>query len=247
MKLRRNSDPLNAAGLTRLADGTAQGAEREALERAVAGSPELAGELAEQQRAVELLAALDVKAPEALHARLRTVEERPARPRRRHTTTRAAVIAITALAIAIVALARPTHQPEVRSVAPLALDAATLPAPTAHNHTILNVKVDRTAFPNWDWRGWRTSGSRLDKLDGHIVETVYYRAEGYERIGYSIVGGAALRLGSVQRTLRRGGVSYSVLADGPARVITWQRDGHTCVLASRHATVGTLLALAAVA
>jgi anti-sigma factor RsiW len=63
MILRANKKAAEQAAITRLADGSATEAERARLEAAVARSPELAAELAEQRRVVAMLASLDVGAP----------------------------------------------------------------------------------------------------------------------------------------------------------------------------------------
>ena len=73
---------------------------------------------------------------------------------------------------------------------------------------------------------------------------MFYSAEGYERVGYAIVGGAALRVTGARRAATLAGVTYSTIRDGGASIVTWRRDGHTCVLASRPASVSALIALA---
>jgi len=96
----------------------------------------------------------------------------------------------------------------VRSVVAIALATGDgVPRGELARHALLGVAIDRVAFPNWSTRGWRTSGSRIDTLGGQHVETVYYTAEGYERVGYAIVGGAALRITGARRAATRGGVS----------------------------------------
>jgi len=247
MNLWPNRDREAPAALARLADGNATDAERAQLEAAVARSPELAAALAAQRRALALVAALDVEAPAELHARVRALAQPPVRrqPHRR-VAARTALVAALAVVILVAALARSQSQPDVHSVLGLTLSAATQPAPAvnARDHATLDVAVNRTVFPNWRSRGWHTTGARLDNLDGHVVETVYYTAEGYERVGYSIVGGAALRVGGWQRTITQRGVRYWVIDSRGASVLTWRRDGHTCVLASRRVPVQALLALA---
>ncbi|HEY3186282.1 MAG TPA: hypothetical protein VGJ70_02325, partial [Solirubrobacteraceae bacterium] len=47
------------------------------------------------------------------------------------------------------------------------------------------------------------------------------------------------------RRVRRGALPLAVLQHRGATVVTWRRDGHTCVLASREAGVARLVRLAA--
>ena len=247
MILRANKKAAEQAAITRLADGSATEAERARLEAAVARSPELAAELAEQRRVVAMLASLDVGAPASLHQRL-VAPEPPTARRRARPTSRIAIVTVVLIALLVFAIARPGGHANVRSVVAIALATGdgVPPGVSSHDHALLGVAIDRVAFPNWSTRGWRTSGSRIDTLGGQHVETVYYTAEGYERVGYAIVGGAALRITGARRAATRGGVSYWTIPDGRASVVTWRRDGHTCVLASRHAPVSALIALASV-
>ena len=69
---RRRGNDEELAELAALADGSLAPERRAALEARVAASPELAAQLAEQQRAVALAqsAAAEVEAPAALRARI---------------------------------------------------------------------------------------------------------------------------------------------------------------------------------
>ncbi|MGH2890238.1 MAG: hypothetical protein ACRDNJ_11480, partial [Solirubrobacteraceae bacterium] len=123
------------AELARLADGTLP-AERAARLRAhIERSPELAAALAEQERAVTMLRALDTPAPQRLHAavaetaepRRRPRLERPDRVRSRSRWLRTlALPAVAAVAVAIVASGTPA--PTVAQTARLGLAAAARPA-----------------------------------------------------------------------------------------------------------------------
>ena len=91
------------AELAALADGSLTAERRAALEARVESSPELAGRLAEQERALALTrsVAAEIEAPPALRARIEA-EQRAREPRR---ARRMAVIGAAAAAAAVVAVA----------------------------------------------------------------------------------------------------------------------------------------------
>ncbi len=242
MKLRPK--PSDEDRLARLADGSIAEAERAELERAVAASPELAAKLAEQRRALQIVAAVDVEAPVRLLGRISGPEPAARRARRRLPIRGVVVVAGVALILALIAI-RGTAA-DVRGEVHIALDRATLSAP-ARSRTdpaALTVSVAGISFPYWSGRGWRATGARTDSFGDRAVETVFYNSADYGRVGYSIVAGAPLAVGRTQQVLRGGGVVYSILSADGATVVTWQREGHTCVLASRRAPASALLALA---
>jgi anti-sigma factor RsiW len=245
MNLRHHhSDRSDEAALARLADGSIAENERAELEHSAAASPELAAKLAEQRRAIAIVAAVDVEAPARLLERLRNPQ--PARRPRRRWVTRRGVIAVAAVIVILALLAARNHGLDVRGEAHLALARATLAPPrqSANDRAVLTAAVGGAAFPSWRGRGWRATGARSDALDGRSVETVFYDSSGYGRVGYSIVAGSPLAVGNAQSVRRYAGVSYAVLKFDGATVVTWPRDGHTCVLASRRAPVAVLLGLA---
>lgn len=249
-------DPMNEnpesvqVRLTRLADASVSARERARLLAEVERSPERAAELAEQQRAVGLIRSIDVSAPERLRHRTETMM-RPARDRRRLLRPRLTIVpAAGALAAVIVALvvilSLRTTVPTVAQAAQLALSPATLPAPAANpsNPDLLALRVDGVAYPNYIRTvGWEASGARRDELHGRDVTTVVYTNPRGDRVGYSIVSGAALT--PPAGTLRVvSGVSFVLARSGPGTLITWRRAGHTCIIAGRGTSPATLLALA---
>jgi hypothetical protein len=132
-----------------------------------------------------------------------------------------------------------------RTVA-LTLRPATMTAPAEdpHNGSQLMVSVDGVRFPYWEESfGFRTTGERLDRVDGRRVTTVFYADSHNDWIGYAIVAGAAPHVGGGVVT-RREGIAYRMLSSGGAQVVTWVRDGHLCVVAGHGVSRGTLLSLA---
>jgi hypothetical protein len=168
---------------------------------------------------------------------------RPALRRRRLALPRwrplAALAGVAAaLAIALV-LATGSGAPTVTAV----LDAAG-GAPAAAispaGGPLLPVEAEGVRFPDYAEKfGWRAAGQRTDEVDGRSVTTVTY-ARGGERVRYSIVVGDALdqpdgaNLEAEGTRLRR---------IGDANAVTWERQGHTCVMAGS-APLRTLAELA---
>ncbi len=244
--------------LARLADGSLPADERERLGERIDRSPRLRAQLDEQQRALTLLRAFDAPAPASLRASIEAEIGAPAigRSRRaagRHRRGPALVIpALTALAVAVaavlVALRGATGTPTVPQAARLALAAATMPAPAvdASDPSRLRLSAAGIPFPNWaSAGGWKAVGARSDVLDGRRVQTVFYADRAGTRVGYAIVSGAALAVPGGGRTVTLyGGAGLTLGRVGGARLITWRRDGHTCVIAGRTISDATLVTLA---
>ncbi len=255
------------ADLTRLADGSLPESERERLHARVARAPELQLRLREQQRAVTLVqSTAEVAAPASLRASVAELTDAtaPARGGRRGRTAsdrrrtavwrpRASIglVALAALLIAVVSVAlHGQTAPTVGSAARLALAPATGPKPalSATDHEVLAVRpvgARSIPFPSYvSQTAWRATGVRRDTLSGRHVTTVFYSVGG-TRIGYSIVSGAPLSAPSGSTVRGPTGVRYVFVSSGGAQIITWRRDGHTCVIAGRSVARSTLLALAA--
>jgi hypothetical protein len=210
---------------------------------------------AEQQRAVSLLRSVDVAAPDALRARLEAmIDEAGGRRQRRPLSARwrntLFVPAATALAVVIVALVvllgSGSSAPSVHQTAQLALSSATAPAPARDpaRPDLLSAAVDGIPFPSYesDTR-WRATGSRTQVVHDRTIITVYYRAPGGTRVGYSIVPGHYLSP-QTSASVVRGGVRFWFGRVGSGRYVTWVRGGHTCVIAGATVSNSTLLSLA---
>jgi len=259
------------ADLARLADGSLPEARQAELRAQVSGSPELTAALAEQQRAVSMLRALDQPAPAALRAR---VDELTAAGTRSHLTgagsrsqpsgagTRsprrplirwrralllpgATALAVVVAAIVIVA-GGTSSAPTVPQAAHLALAAATLPAPAVNpaDATELKLTAAGIPFPNYGSSDlWAASGARTDRLDGRTVTTVFYSDRTGDQVGYAIASGAPLA-GARGTAVRIYNTTFTLARQGQARLITWVRSGHTCVIAGRSVSYRTLQELA---
>jgi hypothetical protein len=167
-----------------------------------------------------------------------------ATPRPRRTFV---AVAATGLAAAVLALALALPgggAPSVQAAARVALLHATAPPPaTRAGGELLDASVEGIAYPNWTRAGWTTTGMRTDTVEGRSVRTVFYADGTGARIGYAIAAGDALALPDA-RAVRRHGVALRVLAIDGATVVTWRRDGHTCILAGHGVPAERLLTLA---
>jgi hypothetical protein len=119
------------------------------------------------------------------------------------------------------------------------------PAESPHSPRELTASVDGIPFPDWEGRfGWRSSGSRSDRLGGRTIRTVFYRGPAQQQVGYAIVAGTpppSLTGGIVEW---RYGTPYHVLQEGSGEVVAWLRKGHLCVVGGRGVSSATLLGLA---
>jgi hypothetical protein len=246
--------------LAALADGSLAPERRAEVEERVGGSHELKDALAEQRGTVALLTAVDVRAPASLHGRVEQMLTPAARRKRVLWRPRAVLAATAAAAIAVVAVAIGLSEGgsggglsgggpsalNVREAATLTLSPATMPAPaeSSANRAELAATVGGVPFPYWKERfGWRGSGARADRVGGRAVTTVFYSNARGRRIGYAIVSGRAPSV-SGGTVVSRWGVRYRVLSQSGATVVTWERDGHLCVVAGRGVSARTLLGLA---
>jgi len=214
----------------------------------------------EQRRIAELVRSFDVSAPESLH---RQVESLVATHQERDVAHRASrrvfspvglasagamLVAVVAIAIAV-GLSGGGSVPTVsfsQAAAPT-LRAATLPAPpeSAAHRAQLAAAVNGVPFPYWEDRfGWRTTGSRTDRVDGRSITTVFYADSSGRRIGYAILAGTPVPRvgGGVIAWL--GGITDRPPTENGASVVTWLRDGHLCVVSGHGVSSATLLRLA---
>jgi hypothetical protein len=251
--------------LAALADGSLAPERRERAQARADGSQGLRAALAEQRRAVELTAAVEVRAPASLHRELEALlapAQRHGGPSRRGAVRArlgirlagAGALAASAVAVALalvlsggmVLSGGSSPGLSVQRAAAFTLSPATMAAPVedeAHRAQ-LAASVGGVPFPYWKERfGWRGSGARNDRVGGREVTTVFYSNAKGQRIGYAIASGPAPAAHG-GRLVRHWGVSYRVLGDGGATVVAWQRDGHLCVVSGRGVSARTLLSLA---
>jgi hypothetical protein len=234
-----------------LADGSLRGRRREAVEARVRARPELAALLAEQEAAVCALRGIDVEAPATLRSALAgSVAARHARrPSGRALAIGLAGAAAAVAAVVVLALPAGTPGgPSVVQAAALGVRPATQPAPVADHFRpgFLKRSVGGVAYPDWGpGYGWRATGVRTDRIRGRQVVTVFYANRRGDRVAYGIVGGKALSVPGQADVTRRGKTAYRAFARGSRIVVTWERNGHTCVLSSAKTPAAELVELAA--
>ena len=211
---------------------------------------------------VELIHSIDARAPESLHRRVDTlIAHRSAGARRRDARERAprafglrprlaaggAILATVLALVIVIGLSGGSSTLSVHDASALALRAATAAAPSESTtaHTELAAAVDGVSFPYWgNHFGWRSTGSRVDHLDGRTITTVFYEHGRGRRVGYSIVAGGnapSLTGGVVSR---HDGTSYRLVDVNGAPVVAWLREGHLCIVSGRGVAGETLLRLA---
>jgi hypothetical protein len=202
---------------------------------------------------VELIRSSDVRAPDSLHRQLNALIASPRRRKLasppRLLTAGAVLAAVVAIAIAVGLGSGGGGAPTMsmrQAVAPT-LRAATLPAPpeSQAHHAQLAAAVDGVPFPYWeDHFGWRSTGTRSDRIDGRTVTTVFYSDSAGRRIGYAILAGTPAPRIDGGVVAWRGGTPYRMLTVNGAAVVTWLRDGRLCVVSGRGVSSATLLRLA---
>jgi hypothetical protein len=230
--------------LARLADGSTRGHERAELEAMVAGSPELQAALERQRAGISALRSLDLEAPAYLRRRVeegRSVRARPAR-RRRFALGGAIAGAAAGALIAVLLTADGPGEPTVIEAARYSELRPTQPSvpDSPANPKLLDAEVDGVPFPDLHEEfAWEQAGERSDGLDGRNTVTVYYQRPG-QRIGYTIVSGAAIDPPADGRRRIQNGVElYTTVEDGRA-IVTWTRNGRTCVLSGEGVSAADL-------
>jgi hypothetical protein len=204
-------------------------------------------DLGREDFAVAALQALELRAPHALRERIEAERERARGPaRRRRFTLGGALATATAAAALVVVLLLPggAGGPSVVEAAELGVRPPTEPAPAPGRPKLLDASAFGLPFPDWAQKfGWEPSGRRVDELDGRRAVTVFYEKKGRE-IAYTIISGDALPAPNASAAARREGTQLRYLSRDGRTIVTWERDGRTCVLSGDEVAAATLLDLA---
>ncbi|MDQ6821308.1 MAG: hypothetical protein M3076_13395 [Actinomycetota bacterium] len=250
------SSPYERAGISEgdlaaLADGSLRDHGRRAeLQRRIDASPELSATYERERRVVLALSeARGERAPAGLRMRIETARPSARKRARLRISYGLALAGGVAAVLLVLALALPGGPggPSISQAAALALKGAAAPAPAldpAAPGARLEKSVRAVYFPNWAWNfGWKAIGQRTDTFYGRQAVTVYYR-RGSQVVAYTIVDLPALRLPAARATWIRG-ANYRTLHLSGRLVVTWRRDGQTCVLSGAQVNPGVLRTLAA--
>ena len=197
-------------------------------------------QLAERGRVLIAAAVAETQAPLALRERIEADRQRAvargagARRRRLRGLLIPAGGLVAALVVAVVLIAGGGGTPSVLATASLAARGPVLPPPPEDeaNEALLQSSIDGVPFPYWGPLKWESVGARDDKIEGRNARTVYYDNPKGVRAAYTILGGDAVDPPSDARKRTDKGVQLYVVEDKGRRVVTWERNGHTCVLSA---------------
>lgn len=177
-----------------------------------------------------------VRAPQALRESL----ARP--PRRRGVRWVVALCGGAIAAAVIVVVLSLGGGPSVQKVAQAALDRPTQPAPAPDGHYV-DAQIAGIRFPDYEraW-GWQAIGARRDTVGGRDALTVIYR-KGDTGVHYTIVDGDTLPTPDGAKVVHVKGTPVAIDRQGDTLIASWERDGHTCILATKMADQRQLLRL----
>jgi hypothetical protein len=98
---------------------------------------------------------------------------------------------------------------------------------------LLKADVQGVPFPNLGAEfAWQQAGRRTDELGGRKTETVFYERAGV-RIGYTIISGVPIDPPADARPSTQNGVQLNTTADEGRQIVTWFREGRTCVVSGK--------------
>jgi hypothetical protein len=192
-------------------------------------------------------AAAEVSAPATLRERL-AGEGRAAGRRGRLRVFAAGTLGIAAAAVIVaLILASAGGGPAVGEAADVALAQPSGPQPavSAKHPNRLKAEVDGVAFPRWRGLPWKPTAVDDREIGGRVSTAVWYAGPGGRRVGYVIVPGSPLDRPDGTHEEIRGGVSFAVGRRNGGTVVSWERDGHTCIVAARGVPARQLVGLAA--
>lgn len=250
--IRRRRYTPTERDLAAFADGSLPAARRGQVEQAVSESPHLQSAVAAQRHALRAIdAAARGRAPSSLQARV-ALAQPPARragPSRLAAALGTAVVGVGAAAVVavVVVLGGGTAAPTVAQAAVLTsrLPQMGVAEPAVDQGTLSGVRAVGLTYPYWeDHFGYTARGVRRDTLGGRRVTTVFY-SRGTSQVAYEIVSGPPLQPGGQVSSTELQGVQLSLMGTPSGQVVSWLRDGHTCILTGSGTSVSTLQNLAA--
>jgi len=215
----------------------------------------LADAMARQRAGMTAIAAArdSSSAPLALRTRVEEMQRKAAEPRRRprlrlpamgRWLPAAGLAAAAAVAVVVVLAlggAPATGDFVTAALRPPVAAVSVDPGQPA----LLQQEQDGVPFPNYEGKlGWSGDGTRTDEIEGRDTRTVFYSHEGRE-VAYTIVGGEKVPWPRDADKTTRDGVEMRTFTDGDRNVVTWRREGRTCVMSGVGVPFDTLTELAA--
>jgi hypothetical protein len=207
-------------------------------------------EVPERHRRVIRALQAGPQAPERLHSRIEAMEAERARRssalRLRPAAAAAAAAALLAVALVVVLSLGGPAGPSVVEAAQLSERASTQPSPpvSTEEPALLRHSFAGVTFPTWsrEFR-WHPAGARSDELAGRETETLFY-THTHHRIGYTVISGDPVKPPDDAETLKVRGLVLHRFRRGHLDVVTFERNGRTCVLAGDVHDPDTLVKLA---
>jgi hypothetical protein len=231
--------------LARLADGSLAPERAREVEAEVAESPELSAMLADQRGAVDAARSLDQSAPHDLRMRIQAMHEGKTSKRRagRFGLIGGIATAVAAVAVVLIVALGAAGGPTLSQASAFSLKPAAGPAPGHSFDGALDLNIDGVPYPYWqDEYGWKATGSRVDNFHGRTATTVFY-SKGNKRIGYTIVTGKPVSVPGSAKDTTVHGIRFRSSPMHGATVVTWNRRGHSCILAGVNVSRAELLKL----
>jgi hypothetical protein len=118
------------------------------------------------------------------------------------------------------------------------------PARDPEDSRLLQRRFAGVTYPDWTREfEWRAVGERTDELDGQATTTVFYRHT-HHRIGYTVLSGKRIDAPGDAERLNVDGLELRRFRVGKLDVVTFERNGRTCVLSGDVHDPDTLVKLA---
>jgi hypothetical protein len=205
------------------------------------------------QRVVRALGSGGPALPDSLLQRLEALQAAPPSPvpvRPRFALPRPAlaggVAVLVAATVAVVALLVAPGGGGVVEAAQLNIRPSERPAPARDSEEprLLRRRFAGVTYPDWTRAfAWRAVGERRDVLDGRPTTTVFYRHT-HHRIGYTVISGETIDPPDRAERLTVNGLELRRFRLGEQDVVTFERNGRTCVLSGNVHDPDTLVKLA---
>ena len=201
------------------------------------------------------------RAPDRLHRRIEAMEADAARltprlpslrrraaprPLLRPAVAAASVVGALVVVLVVALFVDGPGESRVVQAAKLSLTPSTEATPHTDEQqpALLRRSFAGVTFPAWSEKfGWHADGARSDELDGRETATVFYRHT-HHRIGYTVISGRAIEPPEDAETLNAGGLELHRFRLGFQDVVTFERNGRTCVLSGDVHDPDTLVKLA---